>query len=116
MDKVRFGVVGFGNMGSGHMKYLSSGEVEGASVEALCDINPEKLEAAKQKYPSVRMFGDMESMLNNAEVDAVLIATPHYDHPSLAIHTLRRGIHTLFEKPAGVYTKQVQEMNREAEK
>ncbi|NLO40216.1 MAG: Gfo/Idh/MocA family oxidoreductase [Ruminiclostridium sp.] len=116
MDKVRFGIVGFGNMGSGHMKYLSSGEVAGASVEALCDINPEKLETAKQKYPSIKLFGDMESMLNNAEVDAVLIATPHYDHPPLAIQALRRGIHTLIEKPAGVYTKQVQEMNREAEK
>ncbi|MBP7175159.1 MAG: Gfo/Idh/MocA family oxidoreductase [Thermoclostridium sp.] len=116
MDKVRIGIVGFGNMGSGHMKYLSSGEVAGASVEALCDINPEKLEIAKQKYPSVKLFGDMESLLNSNEVDAVLIATPHYDHPPLAIQALRRGIHTLIEKPAGVYTKQVQEMNREAEK
>ena len=54
-------------------------------------------------------------MLDSGDVDAVLIATPHYFHPSLAIKALQKGIHVLIEKPAGVYTKQVMEMNRVAE-
>lgn len=116
MDKVRMGIVGFGNMGLGHMQYLGNGEVAGASVEAVCDINPERLKTAGERYPSVKLFGNMESMLDSGEVDAVLIATPHYDHPPLAIKALQRGFHVLIEKPAGVYTKQVLEMNREAEK
>lgn len=116
LEKVRIGIVGFGNMGSGHMRYLNNGEVTGASVTAICDNNPEKLKRAAEAYPMAKLFSDMDLMLDSGEVDAVLIATPHYDHPSLAIKALRRGIHTLIEKPAGVYTKQVLEMNREAEK
>lgn len=116
MNKVRIGIVGFGNMGSGHMQYLSQGEVAGASVEAVCDINPERLLKASERYPSVKLYHDMEAMLNSGEIDAVLIATPHYDHPPLAIKALQRGFHVLIEKPAGVYTKQVREMNLEAEK
>lgn len=116
MDKVRFGLVGFGNMGSGHMLYLGQGEVAGASVEAVCDINPERLKRAGERYPTVKLYNNMDSMLSSGEIDAVLIATPHYDHPPLAIKALQKGFHVLIEKPAGVYTKQVREMNLEAEK
>lgn len=115
MDKVRIGIVGFGNMGSGHMQYLSRGEVANATVTALCDIIPERLLGAKEKYPTVKLFDNMDAMLDSGEVDAVLIAAPHYDHPKLAIKALQKGFHTLIEKPAGVYTKQVLEMNRAAE-
>ena len=51
MDKVRFGIVGFGNMGTGHCKYLNAGEIEGATLAAICDIKPAKLEMAKEAYP-----------------------------------------------------------------
>jgi predicted dehydrogenase len=43
-----------------------------------------------------------------------MIATPHYDHPPLAIKGLKRGLHVLVEKPAGVYSRQVREMNEVA--
>ena len=39
-------------------------------------------------------------MLDSKEIDAVLIATPHYDHPVIAIEALNRDLHTLVEKPA----------------
>lgn len=55
-------------------------------------------------------------MLDSGEVDAILIATPHYFHPYFAIEAFKKGIHVLSEKPAGVYTKQVREMNEEADK
>lgn len=116
MDKVRFGIAGAGNMGLGHMKYLSSGEISGAVVTAVCDNNPEKLKKVAQFQPSVKLYESMDEMLDSGEIDAVLIATPHYEHPALAIKAFRKGMHTLIEKPAGVYTRQVMEMNREAEK
>jgi predicted dehydrogenase len=50
-------------------------------------------------------------MLQSGLIDAVIVATPHYDHPRLSMLAMRNGIHTLCEKPAGVYTAQVQEMN-----
>lgn len=55
-------------------------------------------------------------MLDSGVVDAALIAVPHYDHPTIAIECSKRGIHVLTEKPAGVYAKQVREMNEAVEK
>jgi len=45
-----------------------------------------------------------------------MICVPHYQHPTLAVSALRHGLHTLVEKPAGVYTLQVREMNEEADR
>jgi predicted dehydrogenase len=50
-------------------------------------------------------------MLDSGDVDAVVTCVPHFLHPEMGIETLKRGIHALVEKPAGVYTKQVKELN-----
>jgi predicted dehydrogenase len=55
-------------------------------------------------------------MLDSGLIDACIVAVPHYDHPRLAIACMERGIHVMVEKPAGVYTKQVEQMNAAAEK
>jgi predicted dehydrogenase len=54
-------------------------------------------------------------MLDSGDVDAVVTCVPHYLHPEMGIEALRRNIHALVEKPAGVYTKQVKELNAFAE-
>ena len=64
----------------------------------------------------VKIYEDPDKLLNSKEVDAVIIATPHYDHPPLAIKAFSQGIHVLSEKPAGVYTAQVREMNMAAKR
>ena len=56
-----------------------------------------------------------EELIEKADVDAVIIATPHYSHPALAIAAFAKGLHVLSEKPSGVYTKQVREMNKAAQ-
>ena len=55
-------------------------------------------------------------MMDSGLIDAVLIAVPHYFHPVYAIKAFERGLHVMCEKPAGVYTKQVREMNEAADK
>ena len=50
-------------------------------------------------------------MLESGDVDAVVTCVPHFLHPEMGIETLKRGLHALVEKPAGVYTKQVKELN-----
>ena len=50
MDKVRFGIIGLGNMGSGHFNWLKNGEIEGAELSAVCDIKPERLKWAAEQY------------------------------------------------------------------
>lgn len=116
MDKVRVGVIGIGNMGSEHARYIAAGEIPNAQLTAVCDINPRRLELAKDHLgEKVQTFDDADALFASNVVDAVIIATPHYDHPSLAISAFRQGLHVLIEKPAGVYTKQVREMNEAAE-
>lgn len=118
MEKVRFAIIGVGNMGSVHAKNLLSGKVPDAVLAAICDLRPERM-AAVTSQPggeTVRCFADYHELLRSGAADAVIIATPHYLHPTIAMEAFAAGLHVLSEKPAGVYTKQVKEMNRAAEK
>lgn len=114
MEKVRIGIIGIGNMGSSHALNIARGRVPGAELTAVCDINPERLAWAKANLGEVQVFSSAEQFYQADCIDAVLIATPHYDHPPLAIAGFQHGLHVLVEKPAGVYTKQVREMNEVA--
>ena len=116
MKKVRIGVIGVGNMGSGHANILTNGLIPNAELTALCDIAEARRTELKKQYPEIPVFADAEEMMKSGFVDAVTIAVPHYDHPPLAILAFSYGLHVLTEKPAGVYTKQVLEMNQAAEK
>ena len=119
MDKVRFGVIGVGNQGSGYVKNtFGNNLIENGYITAICDNNPAKLEAIKEFIDTekVALFSDYKEMLDSGLCDAVLVEVPHYYHPEMVIEALKRGIHALCEKPAGVYTKQVREMNEVAEK
>ena len=117
MKKVRIGIIGIGNMGSSHAQNLIDNKVPGALLTAICDINPERIKWAKDTLgDNVLLFEDATSMLTSKAVDAVIIATPHYDHSPLAIECFKNGLHVLTEKPAGAYTKQVREMNEAASK
>ena len=117
MDIVRIGVIGVGGMGSNHVGYLSNGEITGAKLTALCDVNPDQLARMKTRVGGqVATFEDADALMHSGQVDAVVVATPHYDHPPLAIKALECGLHVMIEKPAGVYTRQVREMNEVAEK
>jgi len=115
MENTRIGIIGVGGMGTCHLGYLADGKVPGAVLSAICDIDPGRLAAARNRAgASVQAFDNADAMLASRCCDGVLIATPHYDHPPLVIKTLQSGHHALSEKPAGVYTKQVREMNEVA--
>lgn len=111
---VRLGIVGVGNMGSGHIANILAGRCPEIEVTAVADINPARLEYAKSKIPEVAVFNTAEEMLDSGLIDAAIIAVPHYFHPKYVMECFKRGIHVMCEKPAGVYTKQVKEMNEAA--
>ena len=118
MEKVRLGIIGVGNMGSGHISNIelhkSCPEI---TVTAVADINPARLDWVKENIGDhVALFDDAEKMMDSGLIDAVLIAIPHYGHPVYAVKAFERGLHVMCEKPAGVYTKQVREMNEAAKK
>lgn len=117
MSKVRIGIIGLGNMGRAHISYLKTGEVKGAIITAVSDSIPQQLDWAKAELgEEVALFTDPYALMDSGLVDGVLIATPHYSHPELSIASFERGLHVMCEKPAGVYTKQVREMNEAASK
>ena len=110
MDKVRIGIIGVGNMGSGHLKNIVADKVPDMVLTAVCDLKPERLEWAKENAPGVATFDDATKMMESGLIDAVIVATPHYDHPRLVREALEHGLHAMSEKPAGVYTKNVHEL------
>lgn len=116
MEVVRVGIIGFGNMGTIHAEAFGKGNVPRATLGAICDIDPERIEEAKKLYPDTPMFSNATEMMKSGKVDAIVIAIPHYFHPPVAIEAFGLGLHVLTEKPAGVYTKQVLEMNEAAKK
>ncbi|MBW8350688.1 Gfo/Idh/MocA family oxidoreductase [Bacillus sp. IITD106] len=115
MDQVRIGIIGMGNMGSAHAKNIFDDHVKDAILTAICDERQDRIQWAENMFGNkVQRFNSYDDFFANADIDGVIIATPHYDHPSLAIKAFKRGLHVLSEKPAGVYTKNVREMNEAA--
>ena len=113
--KIKLGILGIGNIGTMHSKNILEGKCPEIELSAVCDYNEEKTAWIKEKYENVSIFTDAEEMMDSGKIDSILIAVPHYDHPKFAIMAMKKGLHTLVEKPAGVYTKQVIEMNKIAD-
>ncbi len=103
-------VVGIGGMGEHHCRSFK--DVQGVELAAVCDIDPERLKVLGNEF-DVPSFTDYHDILKGDMCDAVLIATPHYYHPPIAIEAFHSGKHVLSEKPLGVYTLQAEEAIRE---
>ena len=117
MDQVKLGIIGIGNMGTGHCYNMLKGKVPNMKLVAVADRLENRREWAKETLgEDVQIFTEGTELMDSGVCDAVLIAVPHYQHPELAIYGLEHGLHVLCEKPAGVYTKQVREMNEAAER
>jgi predicted dehydrogenase len=99
MNKVRLGIIGLGNIGQHHFGYLTAGKVNRAEVVAVSDAVAAKLE----KYKPLKTFTDGEELIRSGLVDAVIIATPHYQHTTLGIAALKQGLHVMVEKPISAH-------------
>jgi len=109
MDNVRIGVIGLGNMGSHHVAYMDS--LDGARLTAVCDANPAAADRVAQHFPSVAKFTKYEDLLASATCDAILIATPHYQHPLITDAAFAKGLHVLCEKPVAVRVSDARRTN-----
>jgi Predicted dehydrogenases and related proteins len=83
--------------------------MEGVELAAVCDIDRPKADAAAANY-GARAFYDAEKLLDSGTVDGIVIATPHYDHPTIAIEAFRRGVSVLSEKPIAVHVEDARRM------
>lgn len=100
MEEVRIGVIGTGGMGSYHALNILDGKIKGARLAAVCDIVPGHMDQFGDKC---KRFTDSGELIRSGEVDAVVIATPHYFHTTIGIDALENGLHTLVEKPISVH-------------
>lgn len=116
MEQVRFGIVGFGAMGLEHAEIILT-KVPEARLTAVATRNEKNL-AALRGLPggeSVHVFDTPQEMYQSGEIDAVLIASPHRAHVAQAKEAFAAGMHVLLEKPTGVFTREVREMNAAAD-
>ena len=117
MDKVRYGIVGIGKQGTFYTTLFQKGNMvlKGAELTAVCDISEDRRKYAEEHLKGVKVFSDYNEMFKSGLIDAVMIETPHYFHSEIAIAAFEAGLNVLCDKPAGVYTRQVEEMNKVAE-
>jgi predicted dehydrogenase len=99
MNKVRLGIAGLGNMGKFHADYLLQGKVNRAELVAVSSTTPARL----APYANLKTFENAEKMIHSGAIDAILIATPHYQHTTLGIAALQKNMHVLVEKPISVH-------------
>lgn len=111
MENVRLGIIGLGAQGGYYAGFLAEGKVKNMVIGAMCDIDPAKKAMCAEKYPEVPFYENYIEMMDSGNIDAVVTCVPHYLHPEIGINALTRNLHALVEKPAGVYTKQVKELN-----
>jgi predicted dehydrogenase len=98
MKTVRLGIVGMGNIGRYHADYLAKGRVQRAELTAVCDAY-----APLDAYQPLQTFKDPAALFRSGAIDAVIVATPHYQHTTLGIAALEAGLHAMIEKPISAH-------------
>lgn len=99
MPSVRIGIIGLGGMGRNHARNILDNKVPGLQLTAICDASAQAAEFA----PELPFFPTPGALMVSGQVDAVLIATPHFSHTSIGIAALQAGLHVLVEKPISVH-------------
>ena len=106
-NKVNLAVVGLGNMGVPHTRDIQT--IENTQLVAVCDIKKERADDIAYQY-GIKAYYNYHDLLMDPDIDAIIIATPHYDHTPISITALKKGIHVLTEKPIAVHAKDAQKM------
>lgn len=101
------GIIGYGGMAGNHNRQLEKGNVR-VKIKGVYDINPERLEAAKQQ--GHKAYLSREELLSDKDIDIVLVATTNDTHKEIAIDALRAGKHVLCEKPATMSSAELEEI------
>ncbi len=112
MKPVKTAIIGMGSMGSKYAAFLLNGQVPGMELAAVTRVRPERLAAMQitlpahlPVYPSAdALFAAVDA--GELSLDAVIIVTPHRLHEEQATAAMKRGLHVLCDKPAGIFSRQ----------
>ncbi len=100
MSKIRIGIIGVGGISHGHIQRLL--DSPDAEIVGLVDTDPERLKAAKEKFPAISglpTYSDYKDLIKAGGLDAVQLNTPHTLHFEEIVDSLDAGLHVLSEKP-----------------
>lgn len=116
MKNVRMAIIGIGAMGKTYALQIFQNKVRNMELTALvCRNEPSRSWARDHFGEKVKLFSSSDELFEHRDCyDGVLIVTPHKEHPRLAIEAFSKGIHVFSDKPSGIYTKEVREMNQAA--
>ena len=106
------GIIGYGNMAEYHFKKIA--KPSNISFCAAYDVDEARLEKAKKE--GLKTYKDLDTMLNDADIDIVLVATPNDSHMELAIKAMEKGKHVICEKPVALNCKELEKMVDESRK
>ncbi len=107
MRKVKIGIIGIGGMGQAHIKSIA--DLKNCCLAAVCDTDTKKIKDFSTES-DVQAFVDSDDFFKQADVEAVIIATPHYFHNTLAEEAFEYGKHVLTEKPIAVHKTDAESM------
>jgi predicted dehydrogenase len=114
MTTTKIGIIGCGYWGPNLLRNFADSEA--AELRAICDLDPARLAAIGRRYPGARATTDYAEVLNDAGVDAVVIATPVATHYPIARQALLAGKHLLIEKPLTAGVREAEDLIELAER
>jgi len=114
MGNVRVGVIGCGGRGKGHVRILNG--FDDVDLVAVCDPVAESREVVCAEFEIEAQYGTIPAMLDDANLDAVVVAPPAHLNAELALPCLERGVHTLLEKPPGLSVAETEGLKAAADR
>ncbi len=107
MKEIKVGVIGCGYWGPNLVRNFNDNPH--TDIVYACDLNKERVERIKLRYPHINVTADYREILRNKDIHAVAIATPVFTHYAIVKESLKAGKHVLVEKPL---TSSVREAER----
>lgn len=108
MEKVRFGLIGFGAWGSHHARAIA--ESPEAELAAIAVRSPERQAQARERHPGVAIMADYHQLLARPDLEVIDVVLPTDLHYPVAADVLRAGKHLLLEKPMALSVDHCQEL------
>ncbi len=110
MEPVRIGIIGCGVMGGRHLKAVARSPL--LQPVAVADIDPDKREALANAHGIPDRHAEGAELIEQADVEAVLLALPTCHRTALALQALGRNLHVLIEKPIAMHADEVRSLIR----
>jgi len=106
--KIRWAIIGLGNIANKFAQDLLT--LEDAELYAVASRSQQKADQFAQKYHAIKAYDSYAALVNDGNIDAVYIATPHALHKENTLLCLQQGIAVLCEKPFAMNSAEVELM------